>query len=461
MKRSAGTLMLLAALSGCMSSGYAPSPGGYGGGGFGPRGGGVMPGLSVGAYKGPPSIPGMEGPMGERIAMAAPYSATPPPQWMAYNMMGQNVPLSMVQQAGATGMPGAGSGVVQAQFAPPGAAPPAVPTPPGGLIAPPGMPFGPGGIPSPGPGIPGAPGLMPGSVPPPGAVPAVGALTGKPGPFAPQRTSVRFVRPSGMRVTWFTQGPDGKPSFSTTPIEAPGRYNFLQAAIYRLKLSNIEGRPGLDIYPTLEVVPTNPRTEAFLAHSAVPIEFTDADFNQVVAGNYVVKVIYLPAPQFQEVAATALGEIVSTTLEPGQDPIIEAQRRGSILLVIRMGNIDLEAPNTPSMDAPGPHGIMPAMPHGMVPAVPGPMVPYVMPPGAGPVQPGAMAVPPGAVPVAPVPNAQPVPGRTTLQQVPQAPPVSTTGNMTQTSGTFRPASPERLPELLPPVPTPAELARPR
>src|SRR5207248_5971025 len=105
-------------------------------------------------------------------------------------------------------------------------------------------------------------------------------------------------------------------NYSATPIETPGRYNFLQAAIYRLKLSDIEGRPGLELYPTLEVVPTNPKTEAFLAHNAVPVEFTADDFRQVAEGNYLVKVIYLPDPAFQEFAAGGIGELISTQLPP-------------------------------------------------------------------------------------------------------------------------------------------------
>src|SRR5205814_7354002 len=100
-------------------------------------------------------------------------------------------------------------------------------------------------------------------------------------------------------------------------IEAPGRYNFVQAAIYRLKLSDIPGRPGLELYPTLEVVPSNACTDAFLAHSAVPVAFTDEDFEQVAAGNYLVKVIYLPNPKFQDLATAGPDEVVSTRLEPG------------------------------------------------------------------------------------------------------------------------------------------------
>ncbi len=40
--------------------------------------------------------------------------------------------------------------------------------------------------------------------------------------FQGQRTQIRFVRPSGMEIAWFTQGPDGKPMYSTNPVKAPG-----------------------------------------------------------------------------------------------------------------------------------------------------------------------------------------------------------------------------------------------
>ena len=73
-------------------------------------------------------------------------------------------------------------------------------------------------------------------------------------------------------------------------------------------------------------------------------------------------------PQFQELAASGTDEIISTRLEPGADPIMEAQRRGSILLVIRMGNVDQEAPNTPPLDSVGQGNPMQCMmPPGMMP----------------------------------------------------------------------------------------------
>ena len=187
---------------------------------------------------------------------------------------------------------------------------------------------------------------------PPGAVAATGALP-YPGPQQPSnmRTSVNFASPDGMRVSWYVAS-----GWSDTPLVTPARYNFLQGGVYRMKLSSVANRVEKVYYPTLEVVPAHEKTATYLAHSSVPITFTDEDFEQVDSGNFLVKVVYLPDPHNQDLA-TVVGpnELVSTRLEPGVDPIVEATKRGTILLIVRMGNIDLNAPNSPAMDAPNPY----------------------------------------------------------------------------------------------------------
>jgi hypothetical protein len=365
MRRYAAATLLLGLLSGCMNLDT------------GPDSGGLRPLQAQGMRPlngGPPTVPGVQGPYGQPVAMAAPYRYSPPPnEYMARAMMSQNVPLGFVQPNGPGGMPG-----MPATMSPPGV--PGIPgAVPGGSLQQTG-----GQLMTPGPGT-GAPGDI--MLAQHAMNPATAALPPQQG----LRTQVRFLKPTGMQVSWYAQGPDGRPIYSPTPIDTPGKYNFLQNARYRLKLTNIPGRPGLELYPTLEVVPANHKAEAFLAHSSVPLEFTDEDFKQVAEGNYIIKVVYLPDPQFQDVAGTGTDEILSTRLEPGQDPIQEALRRGSILLIIRMGNIDQEAPNTPPLGAPGPAPAVvlppPLGPHGAIP--PGAIPPGAIPPGA---------VPPGAVP---------------------------------------------------------------
>jgi hypothetical protein len=396
MKRTTGAMVLLAAMSGCVST--EPGNGGqYMSRAFDHGSSGCMSSTAACA----PSVPGFQGPCGQPVAVAAPYNMTPPGGAdLARSMVRESVPLELVQQTGF--VPDGKSGIIQAQGM----------CPPGGGLMPPGMP---------GPMCPGMPGA-PGMSGPPGAVAAVGALTGGASPYPAQRTEVRFTGPNGMRIAWFSPTPDGRAGFGKQYLEAPGRYNFLQAAVYRLKLSDVPNRPGVELYPTLEVVPGNAKTATFLAHSAVPVTFTEEDFNQVASGNYLVKVVYLPDPQFQDLAVTGTDEVISSRLEPGVDPIAEAHRRGSILLVVRLGNIDLEAPNTPAMDAPSAYAPRCATPPpaGSANRM---MLPPVMPPA-----PGVLPLLPEAKPTAgqvlppllPPAAAPPVIGSSSKAQAPAA-----------------------------------------
>ncbi len=151
-------------------------------------------------------------------------------------------------------------------------------------------------------------------------------------------SQVAFLGDDGVQVSWDVSGYG---MFDSEPLVIPGRQDFYQGSIYRLRVTNIPGRPGVELYPTLEIAPVTPRTDAYLAHSPIPIQFTEEDFDQVTSGNFVTKVIYLPDPEFQELALAGVETLVSTRLDPGVDPIAEADRRGSILAILRMGNKDL------------------------------------------------------------------------------------------------------------------------
>lgn len=442
MGRTTAAVLLLGSLAGCISVDTGPETGG-----MKPNWGRSYP---------PPSVPGVAGPYGAKVPMAAPYSYNPPgSQYAAQQMMGQSIPMNMVQ-FNQGGVPGALPGM---------------PMPPGGLLSPPGVPFAPGG---PGSGPvnptgwqgPSQGGVVPANIPP-GMMPGGGIVQAQYSQaagvrFPAPRTQVKFKRPANMQVSWFTVGPDGKAGYSDTPLFTPANYNFAQGAIYRLKISNIEGRL-VPLYPTMEVVPSNPKTDAFLAHNAVPVEFTPEDLKQVAEGNYIVKVIYLPDPNYQDAAGNGIDEIVSTRLEPTQDPVQEALKRGSILLIIRMGNVDQEAPNTPPLVTPGPAAAMPAMPQLGGPGTHGPTMPmlqvpmYGMPNGTMPHSgpPALPIAPPGALPL--MPGA--APSKLDPKQLPPLPagPIGAPAPAVPPAGTIAvpgPIGPAPVPGASPVVPSP-------
>jgi len=157
-----------------------------------------------------------------------------------------------------------------------------------------------------------------------------------PRPFASVTTEFHFVGPDGMVIGW--QIPGG---WADAQIVAPGRYSFAQGYTYRLKISNMPGHDGRSLFPSLQVYPAHPETDAYLAHSDVPVQITDEDLDQIEANNFLTKVIYLPSPRHQELAIAGVETLVSTRLDPGIDPVAEAERRGTILAVIRVGNKDM------------------------------------------------------------------------------------------------------------------------
>jgi len=226
----------------------------------------------------------------------------------------------------------------------------------------------------PGPGVGGpGPGVLPPSLPP--------AMI----PISMPSVQVLFAKPEAMNIRWDVSGVN---AFDSTPLIVPGRQNFPQNGMYRMKLTNIGGKEGVELYPTLEIGPVTPRTEAFLAHNAIPVQFTEEDFDQVLAGNFVTKVIYLPDPEFQELALAGVETLVSTRLDPGVDPITEADRRGSIMAVVRLGNKDIELAGGEEDFGGGfgggymggacpPYGAMPSLPPNYVAGVTAPQ--YGMP----------------------------------------------------------------------------------
>ena len=247
--------------------------------------------------------------------------------------------------------------------------------PPAARLAEPGPMVG-----GPGPGV-----MMPETVPvEPGMMCQPGGMGGMQSP----PVQVLFNDMESMHVFYDVVGDN---TFTSEPLVVPGRLEFQQGGIYRLKLTNIPGQEGIELYPTLEVGAATMRTAAYLAHNAVPIQFTDKDVQSAIDSNFVTKVIYLPDPEFQGEALSGIDTLVSTALEPGLDPIIEADRRGSILAIVRLGNKDIELAGPGAGGAYAMGGMMnPAYcgPEGMVGANPPNFVAGVTAPQYGMTQSG-------------------------------------------------------------------------
>jgi hypothetical protein len=113
--------------------------------------------------------------------------------------------------------------------------------------------------------------------------------------------------------------------FSGQPLVTPARLNFPQPGVYRLKLTHIPGHEGTTLYPTLEIATATPRSEAFLAHSAIVVEFSEREIAEAIAGKFVTKVLHLPDAEQRHVFAAGAS-------------------RGATLAILRLGDRQLEEP---------------------------------------------------------------------------------------------------------------------
>src|SRR5262249_57969335 len=112
-KRTAGVLALLAAAGGCVSTG---NPGPYMGdvwksGAY--SGGGCANGTcATGTLN---TVPGVQGPWGAPVTMAAPYSSAPPTgEQAAREMLSQSLPMNQIQRTNYTRNGAAAAGIMPA-----------------------------------------------------------------------------------------------------------------------------------------------------------------------------------------------------------------------------------------------------------------------------------------------------------------------------------------------------------
>ena len=144
---------------------------------------------------------------------------------------------------------------------------------------------------------------------------------------APKVVQIRIAEPLGMSIAlWPELGDKDR----VVPVEAPGRLTLEQGKRTRLKLSGIPNRPGSELFPTVEIPKLDATAEEFVTNAAIPIDFTDEDFNTVDKGGVTTKVVFLEK-----------GRPTTIVSHDGMERgvVEKARKRGMVLAVVRIGNI--------------------------------------------------------------------------------------------------------------------------
>jgi len=153
---------------------------------------------------------------------------------------------------------------------------------------------------------------------------------------------VKINLPTRGKVTAF-DGPQRRELTKTGSLQA----GFLVGQTYRLKLTGLPEFPGEELYPSIELIDRLHPPAGKAQQFPVPVEITADEIALARQGKLVTKVIYLEQPQL----ASPTGphkKMLTETLNPDQNILAEADRRGRPMLILRLGT---RAPDSSHPDA--------------------------------------------------------------------------------------------------------------
>lgn len=168
-----------------------------------------------------------------------------------------------------------------------------------------------------------------GGLAPPGAIGSVQLQRGGPLPGYFQPVEIRA--PQGARISLAVSGAFDAPQ--ATPL----RIGLLIAPVYRLKVSNLPGHEGQEVFPTIELIDRLYPPRGQERRFPVPIELTAEDLALALDGKYVTRVIYLEDPDMALPVAQRADQQEWFDAGPGVNPVQEADRWGRPLAIVRLG----------------------------------------------------------------------------------------------------------------------------
>jgi hypothetical protein len=142
---------------------------------------------------------------------------------------------------------------------------------------------------------------------------------------------VRIELPSIGLVTYY----DGSPE-QRVLTQAPSQAGMIVGRTYRIEISGMPEFPGVELYPTIELLdrlhPPAGREDEF----PIPLPFTEEEIETALEDRLVTKVIYLEEPRWA--VPREVGQTVKVAdLRPATNLLQAADRRGRPMAVIRLG----------------------------------------------------------------------------------------------------------------------------
>ncbi|MBC7816664.1 MAG: DUF11 domain-containing protein, partial [Planctomycetaceae bacterium] len=139
---------------------------------------------------------------------------------------------------------------------------------------------------------------------------------------------VRVELPSEGKVTWFLGARDD--------VKEAAQVKLAVGQSYRVKLSDMPEFPGIELYPSVEMLDRLHPPAGHADTFALPLAFTIEELEAAVEGRMVTKVIYVEQPQLA-LPFELTTDIAIRTVNARANLIEEADKSGRPLALIRLG----------------------------------------------------------------------------------------------------------------------------
>lgn len=170
---------------------------------------------------------------------------------------------------------------------------------------------------------------------PPGALGAARLASGGPRGF-PVRgyyQPVAIYGPDGSHLALAASG-----GFAP-PVEGPLKAGLLVGGVYRFQVSRIPYQPGVELFPTIEIIDRLHPPAGQEAEFPIPVHLDADDLTQAMEGRLVTRVIYLEDPQTALPVADPPESQRNFDVRADLDPLQEADRLGRPVAVLRIGSL--------------------------------------------------------------------------------------------------------------------------
>ena len=176
---------------------------------------------------------------------------------------------------------------------------------------------------------------------PPGAIGSMQLVRGGPvhGFFQP----VEIRAPSGVSISLAEEG------YFSEPNPAPLGVGLLIGQVYRIRVMGIPLQPGVEVFPTVEVIDRLYTPQGRERRFPIVIELTEEDLRFASEGKFVTRVIYLEDPRSALPVREDPDRQTWFEVPRGADPLAVADQLGRPMAILRLGARLPDHTTAPSM----------------------------------------------------------------------------------------------------------------